>query len=423
MDNRIFFEFGVYYLPTPTKDPIGETDALLKRKFSSFRKVEKITSETKEMAVAVRLLNDVGKSCAPPGLDLLRHFGRGISREQAEAIQSSKAAVSLTFAYTREHLWDGMRAALGLACSLARTTGGVLWDEETREMFTPDEWDKRRIRGWTEKIPDISKHTVIHAYSTGEYVRAITLGMAKFGLPDIVVDRFSWSLHRHMGEVMILVGQAMAEGATVKKDGEFDLDLRAIQNTTVREPQVKSLKPTATSVALLSLKQGRWEDGDPRNRLIEITFDRYPGPDVHSQQQKMLGSLFGWEDSMTRTTHDEELLEASRRARVRLPALRKAFNAGLAPGEFIHVKAKFVAPDGENEWMWVEVTSWKDNKIVGLLSSEPFLIPSLHGGQIVDVCEGDVFDYIHKRADGTTEGNETGKIIEKRKGTMKDRKE
>jgi len=45
--------------------------------------------------------------------------------------------------------------------------------------------------------------------------------------------------------------------------------------------------------------------------------------------------------------------------------------------------------------------------------NEPFSIPNLHGGQSVEVSEAEVFDYIRKFPDGTQEGNETGKVIER----------
>ena len=44
----------------------------------------------------------------------------------------------------------------------------------------------------------------MHAYNTGEYVRAITLGMTKVGLPDILIENVSWSLNRNLGHVMNL---------------------------------------------------------------------------------------------------------------------------------------------------------------------------------------------------------------------------
>lgn len=61
--------------------------------------------------------------------------------------------------------------------------------------------------------------------------------------------------------------------------------------------------------------------------------------------------------------------------------------------------------------MWVEVTGWKDQKITGLLENEPADVADLHAGQVVEVKEEDVFDYIRYYADGREQGNTTGEII------------
>jgi uncharacterized protein YegJ (DUF2314 family) len=319
----------------------------------------------------------------------------------------------LEFGFRAADVWDSLLAATTVSETVARDTGGLLWDEETREVFTPDEWHKRRITTWAGGVPDISDHITIHAYNSGEYVRAITLGMRKVGLPDVVVEESSWSSDGSVGHLINLFCQAMAEGATIDRPGEFDLDLRAIRNDAVRNPQVESLKSNATGKALLSLRRGKWEDGDPMNRLIEIGFDRYPGRDHHARREAMLSSLFGWKDSSEPVKHDERLLAASRRAKERLPALCKDFSEGLAPAEFIQLKAPFATPDGGREWMWVEVTAWKAGKIRGILKNEPFSIPDLHAGQVVEVSQEDVFDYIRTYPDGREEGNETGAVIGK----------
>jgi uncharacterized protein YegJ (DUF2314 family) len=93
--------------------------------------------------------------------------------------------------------------------------------------------------------------------------------------------------------------------------------------------------------------------------------------------------------------------------------LRKDFNDGLAPGEFIQVKAPFKTQDDGTEWMWVEVITWGNNTITGLLKNEPFNIPDLKGGSEVSVKQEEVFDYIRRFPDGSSEGNETSKLIEK----------
>ncbi len=63
--------------------------------------------------------------------------------------------------------------------------------------------------------------------------------------------------------------------------------------------------------------------------------------------------------------------------------------------------------------MWVEVTSWDNKQVKGILKNDPRLIPTLKSGAKVSIKEADVFDYILQKGDGTTEGNETGKLIMK----------
>jgi len=413
MDASIRFQYAIYYLPLPTSDPLVALKDLLTREENSPELVDELPEAPAKPVITAQSLTEVQTEYAPPDIESLQYFGRGLSRQQAEELQKCRHVFILDFAHQRAHVWEGLRSANRVLEAIARETDGLLWDEQTREVFTPDEWHKRRIDGWMQGVPDISKHTTIHAYKADEYIRAITLGMSKFGLPDVVVEEFSWSLNRTMGHLINLLCQSIAEGAVVERAGEFDLDIREIRHSDVRDPQIDSLKPNGTGVARLTLSKGQWEEGDPPNRLIEIGFDRYPGRDVHAQQEELLSSLFGWEDSLNYVKHDEELLAASKRAKARLPKLRDLFARGLEPGEYIQVKAPFETPDGGQEWMWVEITSWKGNRIKGLLKNEPFDIPSLHSGQIVKVNQQDVFDYIRYFPDGTQEGNETGAIIEK----------
>ncbi len=413
MDNFISFQFGIYYLPKLIYDPCEKVDALLSDKFPDMQRVESIEEQPTRMCMSVRIESDVKGNYPLPDLESLQRFGHGLSPQQVEDLQKSDHVLILDFAHPKEHVWDGLLNALKLAHSVAQALDGLIWDDATREVFSPHEWKLRRIDGWDAGIPEISTHTVIHAYKKNGYVRAISLGMSKFGLPDIVIDQFSWSLQRNMGHIVNLFGQAIAEGATVTKVGEFDLDFRSIKNATVRESQMTTLKPNGTGIAQLSLRKGTWEEGDPYNPLIEITFERGNGPDIHAKQVDIVSRAFGSEDSIARIQHDDELEEASRKARERLPSLRVEFNKGFAPGEFLLVKAPFATPDDGHEWMWVEVNKWQGDGITGSLQNDPFDIPDLHAGQTVEVSESEVFDFLRVHADGTTEGNETSKVIEK----------
>lgn len=408
----IRFEFAIYYPALPAKQPIAQLKERIRVGAGVLKLVTSMPDKPPTGAILVATLNTTAqKNYRPPDLQMVQRFGRGLTRDQAESLQRAEQALILEFAHPASMSASALRTALQLAEQVARDTNGLLWDEETREIFTPDEWHKRRLDSWSGDTPDVLQHTVIHAYKSDKLVRAITLGMTKFGLPDIVVSDFSWSSNRPVGNLINLFAQAMVEGEVIKMAGTYDLNIRSLRNTNVRQTQLATLKPNAAAIAKLSLVKGTWEDGDPRNRLVEIRFDRYPGPDHYARQEAMLSALFGSEDSIQRVKHTNELLEASKAASVKLPALREAFKRGLAPGEYIQVKAPFATLDGGNEWMWVEVTSWEGDAITGLLKNEPASIPSLHGGQMVKVSQGKVFDYIRHSADGRDEGNETGKIL------------
>jgi uncharacterized protein YegJ (DUF2314 family) len=254
--------------------------------------------------------------------------------------------------------------------------------------------------------------TAIQSYQNGEYVRLITLGMSKAGLPDVVVEESVWSTENQAANLINAFCQILAEGQALAIPGKFELNLNAIRNARLRGNQLKGLLGNATGMAYLSLKPGKHEEGDPRNQLIELSADRYDGPDTQAKQERMWGCLFGSsDDRVTYVRHDEELLEESRRERSKLPELRQAFEKGLRPGEYIQLKAPFDTDDGGREWMWVEVTRWKEGKIKGTLENDPEKVAGLHSGQVVEFREDEVFDYIRYYPDKHQEGNTTGEVI------------
>ena len=409
----ISFEYAVYLLPGHNSP---EPEALL-TSISSKRPVFKLVSHLPDKpettVLHAYLKSGVTKSYAPPPLKALSQFSYGLTGQQKEDLEKSSTALILDFAYPRSNVWSGLQAAGELAEDLARRSGGLVWDEETREVFSPDAWHDRRLASWSEDVPDVPSQTVIHIYSNGEFARAITLGMSKMGLPDVVVQETPWSSANQVGNLINIFSQSMAERPAPHASDKYRLDLRAIRNSHLREHQLEGIKGNGAGVACLTLREGKWEEGDPKNRLVRIDGDQYPGADAHAKQDSMISSFFGWNDALTKVKHNQKLMAESAKAKSKLPELRRVFNAGLAPGEYIEVKAPFKAENGDTEWMWVEVTHWNDDQIRGTLENEPVEVTSLRAGEVVEVREQDIFDYIHQFADKHLEGNTTGEIIRK----------
>ena len=413
MSASIHFQFAVYLPPGTAKDPQRALREALEKNYPELKLVAAIPDKPSEMVVVARIQKNVGKEYAPPSIEALEYSGHGLSKDQVRQLQKSTQALILDFAHPNGEVWVALRTANQLVEQLARATNGFVWDEETREVFTPDAWEERRLGRWKAGVPTIQKQTTIHVYKKDEFVRAITLGMKKAGLPDVVVEEFGWSSENQVGNLINIFCQALVEGTPLNVPGPFTVDLKNIKDPVVRESQLKSLKKNATGVGYLQLKTALADEGDPDNRLVALAFDRYVGGDPQAKEASLIGCFFGVEDKTSAIRHNEELLEASRKAKAQLQGLSSRFNAGLKPGEIIMVKAPFKTRTGGNEWMWVEISRWKNQSIRGILENDPELVPDLHAGEVVEIREEDVFDYIHKYADGREEGNTTGELIQK----------
>lgn len=416
----VTFQIAVYYADPPMADPMTTLSTVAAKGWPKLT-LTKIAAKPTGMMLHARVEKDVPKNYRVADVKMLGYFGRGLSKAQIDALQGSKQALVMDFAHPALHAMEGLRSAYGVAERVARDTGGYLWDEETREMFTPDKWREIRLAGWTQGVPDVSRHTTIHSYKNGELARAITLGMSKFGLPDLVIDQFPWSSGEPVAHTLNLVAQALAEGALIGPKGHIDVGVNMIANKQSRATIAAQLAPKAGDIlARLALVAAVRDEGDPQNQLAEITFTRYAGANVQARQDSMLRELFGAPGKIKSVQHDDALENESARARKALFAMQSDFNRGLEPGEYIRVKAPFATKSGGVEWMWVELITWKGDTLSGLLKNEPFDIPALHAGQMVNVSLNDVFDYTRTYRDGRQVGNTTQAIIMKMQGELKE---
>jgi len=406
--NTIGFDLLIIY---PTSKPAPPAlKALLASKWPALKLVDKVPANPSTMVVQM---------ASQPAFDALspkwlKLSGRGLSAAQSAAMQTPRPFLVLSFGHGKKDTFPALRAAYELANYLARKDAGLIWDGETRELFTPEKWEEKRLGSWTEKYPVASANTVIHSYSNGELLREITLGMGKFGLPDIVVDQVARSSSDTMGAFINLLSQALVEGTSAGPGGSIDLTIDKIVNQSVRSKELGSLKAGPQKIARGQLFKGIPDKGDPDNRLVEIGFDRHFGPDNNARQQALLDSLYGSSDAIKYIRHDNELLEASAKAKQKLASMREQFKRGLPVGEYIQVKAPFETDSGNGrEWMWVEIKHWDGDRIDGLLQNTPYNVKKMKAGQLVRIREQDAFDYIRTFPDGRQEGNTTGAIIQK----------
>ncbi len=417
---RIYFEYALY-LPEKAEesDLLKTVEDIVRSDFPELNWMKDSDTEfSGKQDVYVQLETEVAEMYAPPETESLQYSGFGFSEEEAEELQKTEHAIRIWFRHPGAEALEGLKSADKLLVKLSEKFGGFLWDEITRQVFTREAWIETRIGTWSDGLPDCVDHVAMHAYRNGDHIRAITLGMEKFGLPDVLMSEIPDNANTGRGNLINTVCQLLIEGSVIANPDSFPIDLRSIRHKGFREVQLEGVVGDGTGKGTVALKIGPWDPGDPSNDLIEIYPFDSGGSDFFAAQHTMVSEIFGFKDEVQFIDHDNsELQAASDRAREKLPALRKKFNEGLGVGENLLIKVPFASEDGSDEWMWVGVQKWADDGTIrGLLQSSPHFVPELSAGQEVEVQEKDIFDYILNFEDGTQEGGETSEVIEKLKG-------
>lgn len=295
----------------------------------------------------------------------------------------------------------------------AKATNGVVWDELTQDYFSPDAFKERRIDGWETGTPWAAVHFKVFAEDSGRNGMSLsTAGLRRFGIPELELHNIPGNALKSANHVVNVVGQLLVENPKSAKPGAFNIVISKMKHDAYRE----SLSAASTEGAKAEVEVELRPIGDGEIPTLEIVF---PGAGEKTVVvDRGIVALFGSSDSVNQVEHDEELLAVSKAAMAEFAKVVKPkFLKGLKTAEVLLVKAPFKTSAGGNEWMWVEVTDIaKNGTITGLLANDPDDVPELESGQEVKVKEAELFDWILKAPDGSTTGNKTGDLMQKRLG-------
>lgn len=104
----------------------------------------------------------------------------------------------------------------------------------------------------------------------------------------------------------------------------------------------------------------------------------------------------------------KELTEKSRQS---LPGVKARYLKGLPSGQFLYVMSPISNGSGVPEYIFVKVTSWNDDKIIGTISNE-VKTQGYKDGDKIKLLEKDVKDWTIVHPDGSEEGNLIGKYMD-----------
>lgn len=325
----------------------------------------------------------------PPEVVLVTEDYLLMERDEIDMLASADRNIQILFFGTSNDLIQKHAAIAQFISAITKDHKVAIVDATSRQAYNHEAWQAVRTESLQKTPINVTDQIVLHSYRDGEFCRIVSLGMSKLGLPEVSVNNVPCSDTDAFGNIVNRVAQHFLDNHVMFADSTLQIDKVEIK-----------------------LKTATLDEGNNFYPQLEIAFAN------QEEQMKVAEALFGSRPDLAENTdHDDELLLASELARERLPELKKMFNAGLPPGEAIMVKSPFKRDDVDgNEWMWVEVTKWTGTSMEGVLQNEPNHVSGINVGSVVPVTEAEIFDYIIMKADGTVEGNETGKIIERRSG-------
>lgn len=404
---RFVFAAAVYHFAAPPPNADAAAKKILEE--GGFAVVDVTPKEPPPTLIAV-VLHPKLSEFAPPTADTLKYRGRLLTDEEKVRVQKPAAVTAVLFSGPGKDALKSYRTALRALVALEKAAPGVVWDDDARNAFGRAALASQ-LDDWTGDVPRADRHVSIDAYRDGELLRLVTMGMSRFALPDVVVNQVSSHDSKSMGTLVNVVCQTLVERSVLLRPNAIDVSVATLANNAARGSYQKDLQSGTKGSGTLTIAPGKNQEGDPENRLLELVF---PGPaaQLQERQTKTLADILGASDSLVHTKHTPEILAASARGRAKAIALKPRFSTGAPQLEHLMVKAPFKTSSGGNEWMWVEVTKWVGSTIQGILENDPFDVPGLKAGARVEVEESSIFDYIYRRADGTTEGNETGPLLD-----------
>ena len=409
--DQFYAPYCIYFLEKPDAIADNEIRTLVSSLLPGYRLVDSLSTESDKNEYIIEWFRDPKIEYPAPDLDYLQHSGHNLTIEEMNQLQTPFSAVLITFSGTYKNVIADHISINHLISSLLQEKSAIVTDYTTYESFNSKSWSEVRVSNFNEANQDVTSQFTIHLYRDNEFCRAMTLGLGIFCLPDISIQGISCNNQRSYGSLINLISQTWIEKPVIRVDTTLLIDITTLKNDSVKTRLLNSLEQDAFKKALISLSFVEPQEGDAYNSQFEIVFNDNNYSSKQEHQQALIAKIFGASDQIEYINHDERILQASQRAKEKLPDLKNMFDRGLEPGYSILLKAPFETDDGGREWMWVEVTEWTDNTIKGILQNDPFEISNLSAGAIVGANPNDIFDYMLYFPDGSTEGNETGKII------------
>lgn len=333
-----------------------------------------------------------------PPKDTLDMIAPALTPKERESVHERRAAVVVRVRGdgTKDHV--PARALFAVSALLADKLDGLVWDETTRRVESAAQTKQRAITVPLGAPAFFPRAIVIQFYRQGDgTARLVTLGMSRFGAPDLSLRGCSMAAGAMLVDVINAIASSIVRGKDTLPLSVTPFDLQRTGGESVS----------------FEVADAERVQGDPDD-FLELVPAGSNGSSRESWDA-VVKKLFGESARSVETKFDKTLETAAARARKELPAVLKRFAAG--EGE-LFVWGPFTIPPDEradggpvDEWLWVKVVSCDDTACTGALSNRPMYATNIASGKTTSLPRSKIADWQLRYADGGITGGDTTKML------------
>jgi len=351
---------------------------------------------------------------ALPPMQMLKAMGLGETEE--ERLRHATHVVMIASYDALQYPRFGLIAAVAIARALAVHLDGAIFDPQCGKVLRIETYDQALNTAW---IPVITQIVVPHSVDSKGQGWMTTVGMEKYGLPNLELRQIPPNLGEAIAPVMSGIIQKLVMTVMTERH-----ERTAPIKDLIIGPDIE------ISTRDIALAYGKTDDSLEKEGTTQIRIGYYPDkrgqerflgvmpPDAFKDRPEewmysMLDDLVGREDKVGHAATDSEMMESAHlRSIAELPDVKRRFLGKLPVGSTLFIKHGFPTASGDSEYMWIAVQAWTGDKISGILANEPIDVPGLRAGSSVKISESEVFDWTIAHNDGHNEGNYTSKAVE-----------
>ena len=263
----------------------------------TFKRVDELPDYPSEPVIDYSLSEDFAGSWPIPSPDTYEWFAQGIDAETSGRLQQSASALIVEVAYALQDAAEAQQAINRWIHQIASSYDGIIFDSSTLQLFDPVNWHVSRVSGWVDNTPVTSDHVMVHVYQQEDSIRAITRGMKKFALPDLVVSDFDAAHANTVVRLLYLAAQTLVErgGLGIGPDTEnsLELDIHLLSATPLKRDLLDAKSENALGRYKMTVGSVERLDGDPANAIIGLLLDEGVGQTPADRKLEILNTVFG----------------------------------------------------------------------------------------------------------------------------------